>query len=474
MHWLPILLLGLLFGTYPPSLEAQTLRLSDYIEVGRDLDYRLVGYYQDTLLLFRRNRSKHYLQAFDSTLQSTWKRELKLEDAYATPLLFVAHKAHISLVYYYFAKGQTWVRVARFQPDATLVMDSVLARFQNRFTLKPDQILVSEDKQRLAVYMPTFEGHLELALADLETGQRRWQKYLRLGQDAHYRDLQDLCINNAGELFLFFDKNTSRRRKNEHYLLVYHFDTLGDYRSTEWPLPQQQFQRLAWTYDELNQQLIAAGLYSEYGNNQAAGVFYLRRSKTDSILHFSPFSESLMRNLTGHNKRKKIEGISNFEVRHIILRRDGGLILLTEQQVKHEYPISGAFNPSIAEVNSFQSDYLYENVLVTSLHPNGQVHWQEVLFKNQSSENDQGRFSSFFLFKTAGHLRLLYNDEIRFDANAYEYNIHALGEVQRNNLQILQNQGQLPEWRKAIQVAGRTLFCTAERGNKMRIFRLDW
>ena len=43
-----------------------------------------------------------------------------------------------------------------------------------------------------------------------------------------------------------------------------------------------------------------------------------------------------------------------------------------------------------------------ENILLASIHPSGELYWKEVLYKSQSSENDNGISSSFFSWSDGG------------------------------------------------------------------------
>ena len=60
-------------------------------------------------------------------------------------------------------------------------------------------------------------------------------------------------------------------------------------------------------------------------------------------------------------------------------------------------------------------DYFYEDLFVLAFYPDGNLHWNTILHKKQYSQDDEGVFSSYFLFKTPAFLRLIFNDEIKFE-----------------------------------------------------------
>ena len=174
-------------------------------------------------------------------------------------------------------------------------------------------------------------------------------------------------------------------------------------------------------------------------------------------------------------KKKKLDGITNLEMNDIILRRDGGIICVAEQNFKFEYQLMSSFYNDQSPHR--QADYLYENILVASIHPDGNLHWKDVLYKSQSSENDNGRYSSYFLMKTPSNLRFLYNDDIRWTTNIFEYIVSGIGAVDRNRL--FEKEGKervaiMPEFRSAIQISATALIATSVRNNRMRLVKISY
>lgn len=449
---------------------AQEIKISEAIDISREVDYRLIEEYQDTLLLYRRTRSQYTVEAFDTSLTSVWQKELDF-DRQIRPIMLVSNKKDFTLIYYYYQKGNAMVRARKFDAHANMLSDEEIVSFDNRPTIRPHQLVVSENKRFLSLYTVSFEGDMQLALYNLQSNEQVWEKRLALTDDNYYKEYHDLLVNNKGENFLIFDKNNLRRKKEDHHYLIYFYNKTGEQQSYTIPFNDYLTYNAKFTYDELNHQLVVGGLYSDNLYN-AQGLFYMRsKLKKTAVTAVIPFDEQFMRSLTGE-KRKKLEGVVNFSIQELILRRDGGLIIVGEQHFKYEYQSVNMFFPE--EVQNQQADYLYENMFVASVHPNGNLHWKETLFKSQSSENDNARYSSFFLFKTKSNIRLLYNDQIRWGTGVYEYIVTGKGEVERNKLQQEMRTGVLTEFAKGIQVNGNTFFGTSERGNKVKIVRIKY
>ena len=78
---------------------------------------------------------------------------------------------------------------------------------------------------------------------------------------------------------------------------------------------------------------------------------------------------------------------------------DGGVILIGERTRMFER--GGTSRNYIDGISRFMVDYYFDDLLITSIHPSGEIHWKTILHKKQYSQDDNGIYSSYFLFKTA-------------------------------------------------------------------------
>jgi hypothetical protein len=107
-------------------------------------------------------------------------------------------------------------------------------------------------------------------------------------------------------------------------------------------------------------------------------------------------------------------GISDTDVRDVILRRDGGALLIAERH--HEVQRGTvAGRGFMREGTRLIIDYYYDDMFVWAFNPDGKTHWNSVLHKKQYSQDDEGVFSSYFLHRKAENLHFLFNDEIKYE-----------------------------------------------------------
>jgi hypothetical protein len=136
--------------------------------------------------------------------------------------------------------------------------------------------------------------------------------------------------------------------------------------------------------------------------------------------------------------------------------------------VRYEYQIPSNFRNDFP--SNRQVEFYYDNILLSSLHNDGSLHWNTVLYKNQKSENDDGRYSSYFLMKNPRGIRLIFNDEINWTSAVYEYEILPDGSQQRKRIfpdTAIEDKDILPEFRKAVQISGNKLIFAQQKNNKL-------
>lgn len=239
-------------------------------------------------------------------------------------------------------------------------------------------------------------------------------------------------------------------------------------------------------------QLVGVGLYSESNAAAAGGVFFTR---IDPISHkaisgtradFSPeVGKSLARSNLPLDQIAEIRELSRkqgellfFYIRNYIPRPDGGGLLVAEQIVLNENFIS--FNNGTA---TRQINYNFNDLLVLSLSPGGDLEWARKIPKRQRTTDDEGRYSSIVPFRAAEDVFLVYNDNGRnFTAdprrrlrnfNGMQSVIAATGvevngDVQSFPLFVNADGGVIFRPEPSRQIDAKTLLLYGEKGRKYR------
>lgn len=469
-HYYYILFLLLL--TCSTSISAQQVQISDPIDVANEVDYRLISRYKNQVLLYRQTESKFVIQSFyNNDLKANWTKTLDFEKKDITTIKIISHKESFSILYYFHKRGQTYLRGKEFNTKAEEIDDFDIGVFDSPHYIRDYQIIESQNKKNLLIYLPGQSDYVEIISFDIIKRQRHWQTKLNLPDLNFYQEFQQILINNTGEVLVVYNKNNRKRKRQDHHFAICKITCNGKINVYNVPFNDYITHDIEFQYDEVNQQLVAVGLYSDT-HLAPNGLFYFNVNFKDKpLVQRSPLDENFMRSLTGI-KKKKIHGIPNFKICELVLRRDGGALLVAEQRFSYE---TAVFSYPDESVYNQQSDYLYENILVASIHPDGKLYWKDVLYKSQSSENDDGRHSSFFTFTTNSNIRFLYNNDISWDTSIFEYVVSGSGQVKRNVVAHQERKnGVLPQLINSIQVSANEIIAVSERDQKLRLLKINY
>lgn len=451
--------------------KSQQIQVSEPVDITSEVDYKLIARYEDQVLLYRQTESKISIQSFfDGDLKENWTKEINFEKKDINTILIVPNKESFTILYYFQQRGNTCVRGKEFDTNAQEISDFNVATFEEPYYIKEGNLVSSQDKSHLLIYSINIDNELEVVNFDILQRKQHWHKKLQFPKINHNRDFQQILVNNSGETFVIYNQNNTLQKREQHQFVVQKITADCKKMAHLIPFTDYISYDVNIQYDEKNQKLVAAGLYSTK-NTVANGIFYFNTDlKTVPTVQVSEFEETFMRSLTG-NKKKKINGIQNFDICQLVLRKDGGVLLVAEQ--RFAYQSSGYYYPE--ERPKTESDYLYENILVASIHPSGKVYWKDVLHKSQSSENDNGRYSSFFALKTNSNIRFLYNNDISWDTSIFEYVVSGDGAIKRNVITHQEpKNGILPELSNGIQLSASEIITLSERDQKLRLMKINY
>lgn len=451
---------------------AQKVQISAPVDVANEVDYELIGRYEDHFLLYRKSETKFYIQSFATNdLKQNWVKTIEFSKKDITPFKIVPHKESFSILYYFHKKGKTYISGKEFNNEAEEIGDFSIGSFNSPLILHRHQIINSKNKQFFLVYVLGYNGSIEIMNFNIFDKKMVWQKDLKFPELSKQKEFEQVLVNNQGETFIVFNENNSKRLTQSHQFAIQKISP--NQTKTAYSIPFKGYisHDMNVQYDEINEQLVASGLYSS-PKSTVNGIFYFNTNLQDTpIIQTSELEETFMRSLTG-KKGKRITGIQNFTICQLVLRKDGGALLVAEQRFAYE---SSMTFYEEEERKRTQADYLYENILVASIHPSGKVYWKDVLFKSQSSENDNARYSSFFAVKTNSSIRFLYNNDISWDTSIFEYVINSSGNVQRNVVaHQLRKSGVLPQLTNSIQVSASEVIALSERDRKLRLLKINY
>jgi hypothetical protein len=226
-------------------------------------------------------------------------------------------------------------------------------------------------------------------------------------------------------------------------------------------------------YDHLRKNLVITGLYGARNSARATGFYFIAyENNKKPLLSLLPFDEELLTEINGRGGSAQ-KGLSDFQVREVALRQDGGVVIIAEMvkefSRRSSLPMergSGAF------LRDGWIDYYFEDMILFAVHPDGQEHWQQVLRKRQYSQDDGAMYSSFMLFKTPDRLRFLFNDEIKHENTVGGYEVTGSGYIERKTVFNTDYHKLKLRFMDGIQVGYNECIVPSERNNRLNLVRI--
>ena len=465
------LFLALNLFTYS-FLCAQGALISDPLPIRNDYGYDLIGRLRDRILLFRDRYDNFEVQAFDSQMHLSWSKQLEDLDHRGIQVLSVtAGKNDFSVLHKVRRRGHVYLRVHKYDPNANLIDTLTVRDYGEQVFSPPSLHLVrSEDKNCMLVFNDAEPGKLQLTCFRTDRMMLLWDKTITLEQGDRYDpDPWEIALGNDGDLFYVVERNNRRNKLDNHFLSILRINSTGDQVYT---VRMGEYSTLETMYqvDNLNRKLTGIGIWGDKLRSRASGVMYISVPFDGGAhtIQYEVFDDKFVSILRQKDVEENTRGISDTDIRDVVLRRDGGALLVAERH--HEVQRGTvAGRGFMREGTRLVVDYYYDDMFVWAFNPDGKTHWNSVLHKKQYSQDDEGVFSSYFLHKTAGNLHFLFNDEIKYENTCSEYILSPTGIFDRNGLLNTVNQSLRLRFRDAIQLSSTETLVPSEFRNKLRL-----
>jgi hypothetical protein len=459
------------------EMEAQNVTISEDLTVRNDVGYELLGRYKGNILLFRDKNDNFEVNAFDEQMRTAWTHKLEFPEKKIQILDAVQGKDYFAVIYKCKDKGNTLVKVHRFDANAKFIDSTTIKNYGQHFMPIVPTSIFSENKKMTMIYSYSQDESLEASAFDLENMKILWQKNITLAPEVNFREnFSQVLLSDKGQcLFVFKKENNSLFGASEESFMISE-TSIGENRFYRVPFKNYTVFEVQFGIDNLNQQLCAAGLIAESSKNRPTGCFFLRITNEAQKLSIEDFDDELVSIMAG-KKVTNNKGLPDLKPKTILMRKDGGAVVLLEDQKEYSRAGSTVHNTNFATSDAsgrFVVDYYADNIVAISFNPDGTVHWKKVLPKKQFSQDDDGIFSSYAVMKTPNSVRLLFNDDIRAETTTSEYIMHGDGLVDRHSMFNTTNQDILLRFQDALQISSDETVIPSEYRGKLKLVRIRY
>jgi len=463
---------------------SQEVTISEAVTLRSDQSYSIIGKFNEKTLLYQDKGAEFEIQAFDNKLLGlSWTKELELDKKRPEVLDVLGKGDYFYVIYKFKQKGNSIIKIHKYNEAANLVDSTNIVNYGKRFYSPAPEIILSQDKKKLLLYHTEYFTQIEVSVFDLDKMEVLWKKEFTPHDLKFGADFYQMLVDNEGGMHMVLNRENDRFKKDKPHYWEFIYQPVDAEKSLtnsvflEGNLSFDAYFKI----DNLNKSIIGGGMYSEKNKGRTQGYYLLNMSYLNpekKSLAFRAFDKGFKEQLVD-KKVKTEKGLFDVGVQDIVIRRDGGAVIICEQ-LKDFERASAATNTtttargyySSRENGRYAVDHYYEDLFLFSIHPDGAHHWQEILHKKQFSQDDDAAFSSFFLAKTPRDLRLIYNDEIRNENTVSEYVIKGNGEFDRNSILNTASQELRLRFRESQQVSINEILVPSERKGKLKLVRM--
>lgn len=383
------------------------------------------------------NRQKIYLEKYTiegklvRTKETTLKykgKDRKLED-----IIRINNRIYLFSSYHNLKDRKNYLFVQEINSTSLLLSKEMTkvseAKTSSAYKEGDFNFQFSRDSQFLLVYAQhplrkKDQEQFTLTILD-STLSTVWEKQIALPYPNKNFSVEECRIDNKGDVYVlgvaFEDLSVNRRQGTPDYKYkLLHFSnngtTVQDY---EISLNDLFITDLTIRENKGNE-LVCAGFYSEKNSYSIKGVCYFRidlRQKAFTRVNTRPFDfDFITLYLSPGKKRKALESeqegntrkqaeLYNYNLNDIILRNDGGAVLVAEQ-----YFVERVETWDYAGRRYIDYYYHYNDIILANIRPDGTIQWTARVPKEQVTRNDNGYFSSYSMTIARNRLLFLFND----------------------------------------------------------------
>lgn len=433
-----ISIIAILFVSLFNEAQAQTVFMSQEQKVNlQQNSIEVLGHTGNQIYTYRATKEGYYLDAFDDSMKLKATVALDFIPDKAAEVGFVLGKEQIKVIYQTIHNNYLTVYVALLDHTARLMkspiaIDSVKLNWfstdhrQYRFT-------ASNDGNMLMLYTVGSNNrgtaHVKAILLPDQLDEGIYSEHLlNYGRAAAFGQVE--LANDGTFYFCLFPEKEMRFLGNKGWLYCLSADG-AVLKEMKMPDMDMNISVPLIKLDQLQQQVYFCATYATSRNGQVDGLVIGRfapQQDTLSGLQVIAFDDKLR---TATDERNKKRAFNDFDVKDMIIKNDGGVLVVTEKFYYTTKPVyshgidgfySGYYSRS-PYLNSSVVEYHYGDLLLLDINHDGKVSWSSFIRKEQFAQDGSSLFSSYIMLNAGGSLAFLFND---FTTSRTTVNIAAL------------------------------------------------
>ena len=431
----------------------------------RSVDFDIVGKLGNHYLVYKHVRSAYNISVYDN--------EMKLADKVNMDFLpdriinsdLITYKDYFYFIYQYQKRNIVNCMAAQIGTDGKIIGNPVMldtTAISFFASNKIYNLLVSEDKQKIAVYKINsrdeqryiFTAHV------FDAGLNSISKFTTaIPMQAHNDFLTEFTLDNSGTIaFVKASGNSDANNIQNISLLVK--DPLVE-KISAYPLNAEKIylDDIRVKADNLNNHFLIAGFYSKQKRGNIDGMYCAVWNKSSQQVTASkqiPFNDQLKSNAKSEGSSRT--AFNDYFLQNIVVRRDGGFAVASESAYsssrgvynnRYDYMYNspywynsnsylygnsyGYYYPWLSPYgyNNQSTRYFADNIAIISFDSTANMEWASIIPKSQYDDNTDN-FLGYGTYLTSGQVNFLFNEFQRRTLLLQSQSIDASGKVTLN------------------------------------------
>lgn len=288
-------------------------------------------------------------------------------------------------------------------------------------------------------YAGKNKSKVTLGLIESSTGRLVYENKQTFDIELERIRREQLLADENKQVFLLMSFTDVKHKNNaseymEHYLLA---QNPAENKMLVFYLnfPDLFVHNLKMTLDRSKDRLLVSGFFSLEARNKLRGYLHFSlflKGLAIEYHDFKPFSFDMVADAIGLKAAEKDEEIADYEIKAIISRTDGGMIILAEEfyvsQQNYTYYING-----MPQINT-RSIFNYGKIMLLAVDYAGELQWSKLIKKAQTSLNDYGQYSSFYWHVLPDQIAIIFNDKLRGAGDVFYFKLKNDGTLENEVL----------------------------------------
>ncbi|MEO1515247.1 MAG: hypothetical protein AAFV95_09545 [Bacteroidota bacterium] len=454
---LALLLIGSLspLSAQPSDIPADVywgkeLREPGSSTIRKIIDVNKKGFYvlreKDQTGLTASNTQKIFLESYDNNMKLKKSNEIALKyknkNLDLEDVLMVGGKIYLLSSYHNQAKKKNYLftqEISRRNLQLRKTMTKI-GEIDTRNKVQEGYFdnHISRDSSKILIYneLPYKKKEPErfaLRVFDNQFNEI-WSRNITLPYNDEIFNVEEYRVDNQGNVYLlgvvYSDRSRTRRKGKPTYQYTILAYTQDGAEAEEYRIKLEDKFITDLTFRVANDgNLVCSGFYSDIGTYSIKGTYFLRlNANTKQVItknlkqfdfdfltaNLSDRKKAKVKDAEARGKNTRQAELYQYSLDHLILRSDGGALLVAEQYFVQEESFRDFYYGRFT-VNYF---YNYNDIIVVNIRPDGEIEWATHIPKRQETSNDGGYFSSYAMSIVRDRLYFIFNDNGRnFSAN---------------------------------------------------------